>query len=114
MSGITTHVLDTSIGRPAVGVPVHLERANASAQWESIGRAETDVDGRVRTLLPQGAVVSRGVYRLTFDTRSYFARGQTRTFYPQVVVVFEIVEVDAHYHVPLLVSPWGYTTYRGT
>ena len=114
MSGITTHVLDTSVGKPAAGVPVHLERAAADDCWEMIGRAETDRDGRVRHLLPEGATLASGVYRLIFNTAAYFQRSSTPSFYPHVIVVFEIVDAAAHYHVPLLISPFGYSTYRGS
>jgi 5-hydroxyisourate hydrolase len=114
VSGITTHVLDTSVGRPAAGVAVHLERADADDCWETIGRADSDADGRVRQLVPEGATLAGGVYRLIFDTAAYFRRSNTPTFYPHVIVVFEIVDTTAHYHVPLLISPFGYSTYRGT
>jgi len=113
MSAITTHVLDTSVGRPAAGVPVYLERS-VGEQWEMIGRAETDTDGRVRSLVPSGAVLASGVYRLTFHTGLYFQRSNTPTFYPGVTVVFEVAEAESHYHVPLLISPFGYSTYRGS
>ena len=112
MSGITTHVLDTSIGRPASGVPVLLERS-ANGRWESIGHGETDRDGRLRTLMPETVSVLRGTYRLTFDTRRYFDGGGVQAFYPRIVVEFEVA-TDAHYHVPLLLSPYGYSTYRGS
>jgi 5-hydroxyisourate hydrolase len=114
MSAITTHVLDTSLGRPAAGVPVHLERADGDDCWETVGRAETDADGRVRHLVPDGTPLPSGVYRLIFNTAAYFTRSNTPTFYPHVIVVFEIVDAEAHYHVPLLLSPFGYSTYRGS
>jgi 5-hydroxyisourate hydrolase len=114
VSGITTHVLDTSVGRPASGVAVHLERADADDGWETIGRAETDADGRVRHLVADGATVTGGVYRLTFSTAAYFRRSNTPTFYPYVIVVFEIADATAHHHVPLLINPFGYSTYRGS
>ena len=112
MSAITTHVLDTSTGRPASGVVVHLEH-RAGGHWESVGRAETDVDGRARLPVRAGVVVVPGVYRMSFDTASHFARTDTATFYPEVTVIFT-VGGDAHYHVPLLISPYGYSTYRGS
>jgi 5-hydroxyisourate hydrolase len=113
MSAITTHVLDTSIGRPAVGMPIFFERA-VGEQWETIGRAVTDGDGRARALLPEGAVLAPGTYRLTFHTGLYFERTNTSTFYPGVNVVFSVAAGEEHYHVPLLISPFGYSTYRGT
>ena len=112
MSGITTHVLDTSLGRPASGVAVHLEREREN-QWESVGRAETDAEGRVRTLVPEGMRVSPGVYRLSFGVREYFQRSDVFTFYPYVQIAFETT-ANQHYHVPLLISPFGYSKYRGS
>jgi 5-hydroxyisourate hydrolase len=112
MSAITTHVLDTSVGRPAAGIAVHLERVEHE-RWETVGRAETDDDGRVRALVPENAPLAAGIYRLTFDTGPYFERAKTPTFYPHVIVVFEVA-AERHYHVPLLISPFGYSTYRGS
>jgi 5-hydroxyisourate hydrolase len=109
---ITTHVLDTSLGRPAVGVPVHLERSTGD-RWESVACAETDTDGRARRLVPDGTQLPAGLYRLTFSTSTYFERTSTPTLYPYVSVVFEVAP-DQHYHVPLLISPFGYSTYRGS
>jgi 5-hydroxyisourate hydrolase len=106
VSGITTHVLDTARGHPAEGVPVALERA-AESGWELIGRGRTDADGRVRDLFCTAP--EQGRYRLTFDTGSYFEAG----FYPEVSITFS-VERDQDYHVPLLISPFGYSTYRGS
>jgi 5-hydroxyisourate hydrolase len=108
---ITTHVLDTTRGRPATGVPVILER-QAGDGWEHVGHGETDADGRLRTLTAGG--IDGATYRLTFDTRQYFESTGTRAFYPQVTVVFEVADGKAHYHVPLLLSPFGYSTYRGS
>jgi 5-hydroxyisourate hydrolase len=109
---ISTHVLDTARGRPAQGVPVVLERS-AQDGWYELGRGATDADGRVRDLLPDGAPVADGRYRLTFDTGAYFrARGEA-AFYPEVAVVFTVAG-DEHHHVPLLLSPFGYSTYRGS
>jgi 5-hydroxyisourate hydrolase len=105
-------VLDTARGRPAAGVPVVLERA-AGAEWQVVGRGETDVDGRLRTLMAADAAVPAGVYRLVFDTRAYFDALGARAFYPRVTIVFETTG-EVHYHVPLLLSPFGYSTYRGS
>jgi 5-hydroxyisourate hydrolase len=113
MSAITTHILDTSTGRPASGVAVVLEVQHAQT-WSELGRGETDADGRLRTLLTAGAPLAAGLYRLTFHTREYFARTNQGSFYPHVIVVFEVVAGEPHYHVPLLMSPFGYTTYRGS
>ena len=114
---ITTHVLDTSIGRPATGIQVVLERGGQSAQWQFVGHGEADADGRVRSLMKEGDQVEPGLYRLVFDTRTYFKARRVQTLYPSIVVTFEVpepVEPGAHYHVPLLLSPFGYTTYRGS
>ena len=110
-SPITTHVLDTSRGRPAVGVAVALALQEASGSWQVLAQGVTDGDGRIADLLNDS--VGRGVYRLTFDVREYFQLQEKPTFYPEVSVVFEIHDPDQHFHVPLLLSPYGYSTYRG-
>lgn len=112
MSGITTHVLDTSRGRPASGVPVVLSRIDAGSA-DVIGRGQTDEDGRVRNLLDSGALVP-GTYQLTFHTRRYFELHGLPVFYPHVSIAFEVAAGEPHYHVPLLLSPFGYSTYRGS
>jgi 5-hydroxyisourate hydrolase len=116
MSAITTHILDTARGRPAQGVPVHLERRSPDGDgaWLELGRGSTDADGRLRTLLPASEVLVAGFYRLTFDTGTYFAGLGIEGFYPEVFVTFEIRDPAQHYHVPLLLSPYGYSTYRGS
>ncbi len=113
MSGITTHVLDTSRGRPASGVPVLLEMRSEDG-WREIGRAETDPDGRARQLLPAGSVLTEGVYRLTFGIETYFQAQGIEGFYPEASIVFHVRDTAQHYHVPLLLSPYGYSTYRGS
>ena len=113
MSAITTHVLDTMRGRPASGLPVRLE-AHHQGAWRQLGHGATDADGRVRTLLPDTAPLGAGAYRLVFDTASYFAPLGIRTFYPRVTIEFAVEAGEAHYHVPLLLSPFAYTTYRGS
>lgn len=113
MSGITTHVLDTARGRPASGVPITLEKQEASG-WKALGSGATDADGRLRTLLPGGTALEAGVYRLTFDTGAYFTARDEKSFYPVVHVTFAIEAPAEHYHVPLLLSPFGYSTYRGS
>jgi 5-hydroxyisourate hydrolase len=114
MSGITTHVLDTARGRPASGVPVVLEVRDAGGGWREVGRGATDADGRLRELLPEGFAMAEGQYRLTFDTQAYFATDAAQAFYTEVVVSFVVRDAGAHYHVPLLLSPFGYSTYRGS
>jgi 5-hydroxyisourate hydrolase len=113
VSAITTHVLDTARGIPAAGLGVVLERQH-QAEWQLIGRGETDADGRQRTLMPEAGSAPPGIYRLRFDTRGYFEAQSVPTFYPQVTVTFEVPDGEAHHHVPLLLSPYGYTTYRGS
>ena len=113
MSAITTHVLDTMRGLPAPGVPVLLERAGGEG-LEPLARGVTDSDGRLRDLLPEGEPLAPGTYRLSFDTGAYFTATGLEGFYPEVSVVFAVREGEAHYHVPLLLSPYGYSTYRGS
>jgi 5-hydroxyisourate hydrolase len=110
---LSTHVLDTSAGRPAPGVGVTLERNEAGGP-RTLGRGTTDPDGRCRDLLPSGTPLEAGVYRLSFDSGAYFAARGLATFYPRVEVVFEITSPAEHHHVPLLLSPFGYSTYRGS
>jgi 5-hydroxyisourate hydrolase len=111
VAGISTHVLDTAAGVPAAGVPVSLE-VRRGETWEPAGAGVTDEDGRVGDLL-SGATAA-GTYRIAFDTGAYFAARGERGFYPEVTVVFEVTEAGAHHHVPLLLSPFGYSTYRGS
>jgi 5-hydroxyisourate hydrolase len=113
VSGITTHVLDTARGRPAHGVPVILEVKTKDA-WRELGRAATDADGRVRRLLPEGEALTAGTYRLTFLTQVYFDALGIEGFYPEAAIVFAVRDPDQHYHVPLLLAPFGYSTYRGS
>lgn len=110
-SQITTHVLDTGTGRPASGVKVTLE-SHADAGWQSIGTGETDADGRIKNLGPTEAGVGR--YRVSFDTADYFGKLGTETFFPAVSIDFVIDDAAQHYHVPLLISPFAYSTYRGS
>jgi 5-hydroxyisourate hydrolase len=115
-SPITTHVLDTSRGRPAAGVPVSLARAHATEveSWEPLAKGSTDADGRIANLLAPGSL-QPGIYRLRFDTATYFASlGVEAYFYPWAEIVFRIDDASAHYHVPLLLNPFGYATYRGS
>lgn len=114
MSAITTHVLDTARGKPAQGVPVTLEFLSGDGIWTNRGTGKTGADGRCTDLLPEGAALEAGAYRLTFDTGAYFSSQGTQGFYPQVTVEFTVKETAQHYHVPLLLSPFGYSTYRGS
>ena len=112
MPGISTHVLDTARGRPAEGVEAVLEHLDDEGGRE-IGHGRTDADGRIRDLLG-GAPLHPGVYRLTFDTGSYFGGRGEDAFYPEVAIVFAVRDAEQHHHVPLLLSPFGYSTYRGS
>lgn len=114
MPAITTHVLDTTRGCPAAGVRVALERESADEQWRKVGHGVTDGNGRLNTLLPASSELGPGVYRLRFDTRTYFQEHGVRAFFPHVIVTFEVAETSGHYHVPLLLSPFAYSTYRGS
>src|SRR5262245_17640569 len=116
MSAITTHVLDTSRGRPAAGIAVVLERSagGRAGSWREIGRGITDPDGRVKALLAPGTALEAGVHRLTFATGAYFAALDVAAFFPEVRITFTVTDPGQHHHVPLLLSPYGYSTYRGT
>jgi 5-hydroxyisourate hydrolase len=113
VSPISTHVLDLARGRPAQGVTVRLEHHSTASGWSQVGGSVTDADGRSGDLAASGAPEA-GRYRLTFETAAYFqARGE-RSFHPEVIVVFEVEDGAQKYHVPLLLSPFGYSTYRGS
>jgi 5-hydroxyisourate hydrolase len=110
---ISTHVLDIALGKPAVGVPVRLERREKTGDWCLLASAQTDQDGRCNQLLPDDAALSAGLFRLAFDTGSYFAATKIAGLYPLVEVIFQVRDGETHFHIPLLLSPNGYTTYRG-
>src|SRR5438477_12553734 len=114
MSAITAHVLDISRGHPAMGLAVILHVQSGPEDWLELGRAQTDNDGRVKNLLAPGVAIHKGTYRLTFETGAYFQAAFAETFFPRVEVLFNVTDPAPHYHVPLLVTPFGYTTYRGT
>ncbi len=107
---ISTHVLDTTRGSPAAGLAVVLYRREPDGDWKEVAQAVTDADGRVREIADEE--LKAGEYRLEFDTRPYFERSGLDAFYPAVSVVFNFE--DGHLHVPLLLSAYGYTTYKGT
>jgi len=113
MSGITTHVLDTARGEPARGITVTLLRLNESGMAIALTTRQTDDEGRVRSLLAPDEVAP-GRYRLVFDTGAYQANHDANTFFPSVTIDFDVADSRASYHVPLLLSPGGYTTYRGS
>ena len=113
-SPITTHVLDTMRGSPAQGIPVVLEIQSETKEWKELARGVTNSDGRIGDLLPEDEKLVAGIYRLTFQTGTYFEAVGVKGFYPQVQVVFELREPITHCHIPLLLSPFGYSTYRGS
>jgi 5-hydroxyisourate hydrolase len=116
MSGagaITTHVVDPSLGRPARGLRLRLERLDGGSRWELLGEHTTNADGRAALLTGPGSLTA-GCFRIVFWTGEYFTARGVETFYPRVTVEFEVRDADDRYHVPLLVSPFGYSTYRGS
>lgn len=113
MSPITTHILDTSIGRPAADVNVELFIRSADGEFHLLGSGTTNSDGRIADLLPAGKA-DAGTYRLVFQTGDYFKANDTQGFYPEVSIDFLLTEPEQHYHVPLLLNPFGYSTYRGS
>jgi 5-hydroxyisourate hydrolase len=113
MSAITTHVLDTARGRPAEGIAVRLD-VQEGGTWRELGSGATDADGRLRTLLPPGTALSRACYRLTFATESYLLGHGREVFFPEIAIAFFVSDPSAHHHVPLLLSPFAFSTYRGS
>jgi 5-hydroxyisourate hydrolase len=118
MKRISTHILDIGLGKPARDVPVRLERHEAHGGWRRLNDARTDADGRCAQLLPAQELgsehLSSGNYRLVFDTASYFKANNVEGLYPVVEITFHVREGESHFHVPLLLSAHGYTTYRGS
>jgi 5-hydroxyisourate hydrolase len=108
---VTTHVLDAVTGKPAVGLHVTL-CARRDEQWVELAWEETDADGRVQSLGPESLPL--GIYQVRLNTGDYFARSGQETFYPSVEIAFKVQDADEHYHVPLLLSPFAYSTYRGS
>ena len=114
MSGITTHILDTTSGRPGAGIPVVLERKTHSAGWQAIAEDITDIKGRIDDLLSPRDVFLPGHYRLIFEIGPYFLLQSVECFFPQVAINFVVKDPMQHYHIPLLLNPFGYSTYRGS
>jgi 5-hydroxyisourate hydrolase len=112
MSGITTHVLDLSHGRPAVDLEVELHKKSGN-DWKPIGAGLTDVNGRCNELLGE-LQLGVGTYRLTFHVGAYYKAHHIETFYTEVPVIFDVRDAGGHFHVPLLLSPFGFSTYRGS
>ena len=111
--GISTHILDTAMGRPATGVPVELDR-KTEGEWQTLNAAETDLDGRVKYLLPEDEAMLPGMYCARFATGAYYTREGLDGLYPLVEITFVVKPGEKHYHVPLLLTANGYTTYRGS
>jgi len=114
MNRISTHVLDMVHGKPARDVPVRLEKQNPSGDWRLLTSARTDQDGRCSQLLTEGEDLFTGFYRLIFETASYFAIKNIEALYPSIEITFHVRDGESHFHIPLLLSPNGYTTYRGS
>ena len=112
MSGITSHVLDTSLGKPAEGITIELETKTESGDWYASGLGTTDADGRVSNLIT--GEFKPGEYRITFEVEEYFDSKNVESFYPTVRIEFHVKDASQHYHVPLLLNPFGYSTYRGS
>jgi 5-hydroxyisourate hydrolase len=114
VTGISTHILDIAQGLPARNVPVRLERRDASGVWRLLAAARTDQDGRCAQLLPESQALTPGDYRLSFETAAYFAARKLDGLYPSIEITFHVRDGEVRFHIPLLLSPNGYTTYRGT
>ncbi|MCE9620014.1 MAG: hydroxyisourate hydrolase [Planctomycetes bacterium] len=112
MHGLSTHVLNTASGLPAAGVLVHCQILKGET-WADLQSARTDDDGRVRNFL-SGGKLNAGIYRMTFATGAWFAEKNIETFFPTVAIEFRVTDAARHHHVPLLLSPFGYSTYRGS
>ncbi|MBC7826983.1 MAG: hydroxyisourate hydrolase [Chitinophagaceae bacterium] len=112
MSQITTHILDTTAGKPADGITIILY-AGQNDEWTEMSRGKTNNDGRITDLLKKDEWLQKGIYKLRFETKDYFDKKLVETFYPYVEIIFEIQSIE-HYHVPLLLNPFGYSTYRGS
>lgn len=113
MSQITTHVLDTAIGKPAAGIDLTLSQL-INDEWQLLGEGTTNSDGRVADLLAEDLTLDAGRYKVLFVTESYFKNQKVDAFYPYAEIVFDITGDGEHYHIPLLLSPFGYSTYRGS
>lgn len=114
MRRISTHILDIARGVPAAGVPIQLDRQESPGNWLLLASGRTDRDGRCDDLLPEGAALPAGPYRLTFDTAAYYAAQKIEGLYPVIQITFAVRDGETHFHIPLLVTQNGYTTYRGS
>ncbi len=111
---ITTHVLDLASGSPASGIPARLEYLAHLNDWHPAGAGTTDSDGRIDNLLQAGHALRAGSYRLSFELADYHENAGRASFHPRVTIDFVVLDTEQHYHVPLLLSPFGYSTYRGS
>ena len=109
---LSTHILDVATGQPAIKVPIELYQLDKNDLWRTVSKKETDSNGRIKDFLPTNSD-NKGTYKLKFDTKSYFNQKRTESLYPFVEIVFEIKD-NSHYHIPLTLSPYGYSTYRGS
>ncbi len=112
MSRLSTHILDTTKGKPAEGVTIILY-GGGNDEWTELARGLTNNDGRIENLLDKDDLLNFSIYKMRFETKDYFDKSEVKTFYPYIEIIFEI-EPDQHYHIPLLLNPFGYSTYRGT
>ena len=112
MSQITTHILDTACGKPAADVPLRLMQKTKNT-WKTLAEGVTNADGRVSDLLPKDTILPQGIYKIVFEIEGYFKKSDIVPFYPAVEIQFYVRD-SAHYHIPLLLSPFGFTTYRGS
>ncbi|MAM58722.1 MAG: hydroxyisourate hydrolase [Salinicola sp.] len=110
---ISVHVLNTQTGKPSAGVAVKLEH-RADGRWETIANGTTSEDGRISALYPESETFEAGVYRAVFETGDWYRARGSATFFPEITVPFEVVDTQQHYHIPLLLSPYAYSTYRGS
>ena len=113
MKRISTHILDLALGKPSGDVPVRLEKQESSG-WRMLSSQQTNAEGRCPQLLPEGESLSAGTYRLVFDIANYFAAQKTHSIYPVIEVTFQVRDGESQFHIPLLLSANGYTTYRGS
>jgi 5-hydroxyisourate hydrolase len=113
MSQLTTHILDTSLGKPAPNVEISLEKEISPQLWKEVSRGKTNEDGRLPGLLPENSSMEFGNYKLTFHTKTYYDNLKTESLYPFISIVFTVSE-NRHYHIPLLLNPFGFSTYRGS
>ncbi|GAA5810565.1 hypothetical protein MFLAVUS_003988 [Mucor flavus] len=113
-SPVTCHVLIASLGTPGQNIDVKIEKLDSAGGFTTLSTSQTNSDGRCPTLLPDGYKAEKGIYRVTFETQAFFSKIGQECFYPYVQIVFELANPEQHYHIPLLISPYSYTTYRGS